>query len=923
MARREFTQAAEAFAKGEMAQAAEFLTEEVINDTENPPTSDHMRLVKAVALLKAGKASESVQTLSKISAAHQRTLAVMRVTAAASLAKGDLATAEKAVLFLIQNKVEGATVWRQIVQVRQGLAFLAARDYKQALQRLRTADVSTSSPPDLAKAVVAGCLFAALALGEFAEGESVLSSYPALSRDPDTSILAAKLAMARLDVPGAVARIKALGAPGAGAPGAGDALFWNFLRRLFAAGKYEDVVSVYPEVCSRPEPLCRMAALLTGLSLRQLNRRPEAQSILERLLSSKPEDRGLLHFSALLALESGDLTAAETLSARLPKEYRQALLLRWGITFARGKYAAVKTGLTPEMIRGIPEGPERTVASLMAAFSNAMLGATNRARLLLKEKKPSLNLAHRCLFGYASLAEGQFEDAAQNLSGTPLGPLARLEHARHRADQGDPMGALEELGVVAREASLAGSLAETRHHIFLQAAFAAIKKKDLATSARHISAIKRAGADFAPQAAVLEDFLRFCMGLSDLPTQGWEERSAFFASFLAQVPAGAPERHLMSRGAELTFLKAAAQLRQIREKHGKKKAEPIDLSTPREILDAALGFDPGYAPAAAILGLILHTSNDERAFTLLDLAQRQGLTSPAIQLALAMRYVYAGRLLEAKKIFLNRVEADPEHVPTIRQLKEILEQESMALLKVAQVRERPVIEIPDLPESIPEIDPFAGTDPRQRVFVLLSHAERNANENAKWLEVSRKLKWLAVKGDFSTLGEVEKAALALLSGAAATALVSSGLANWDLAAPVLFFGALFQWGGGGKPGQPLVIEKFGNETVLSKMVEFSFQVPQPFPGTDLPAMSENEAESLAEPFLKVPLLDFGALLGRLPPIPARKWPVFDSSRPRHLAVLGETNFLELASVDPKGVLEDAERLLESPSKAQERGSVHG
>ncbi|WP_170921754.1 hypothetical protein, partial [Cronobacter sakazakii] len=137
-----------------------------------------------------------------------------------------------------------------------------------------------------------------------------------------------------------------------------------------------------------------------------------------------------------------------------------------------------------------------------------------------------------------------------------------------------------------------------------------------------------------------------------------------------EVPADASPAQRLARRRDLSFLAAVSWLRGL-------EARPRDgsllVDKAVDALEESLDADAAFAPAAALFGLVLQYLGDtERSLELLDVAQRRGLTSPAMGVALAAEYVRAGRLVEAKRIFFEQLAGGRRNAGAARRLRELL-----------------------------------------------------------------------------------------------------------------------------------------------------------------------------------------------------------------------------------------------------------
>lgn len=909
--RRDLAQAGAALAAGDFATTATLLSEPVLGDADSPATADHLRLARCVALLGAGRAAEAAAAFGAVAASRRAAPGFQRVLAALHASRNELDAAEAVLSGLLQKKQEAVRPLRTAIHARQGLAALAAKDEARAGERLRLAASEGLADEPLRAAAALGRLAVALGRQDVNEASALLDAEPGLAARREANVLLAAAAIARLDPLAALRSLRLLG-DGLAVEG----LWWSLVSRLSSAGRAADVVAALAEapVASFSPRVARALAFLGAAARRALGQRSEAAAVLARLAADVPDDPVIDLFAAALALDAGETAEAARLLARRDDEDPSARLLRLALDFACGRYGAVRAALPPEALRQVVDPSDRSTAATLAAYASIALGATARGRIVLKAAPQPPTAVQRTLLGYAALAEGHWAEASAALVGTPLLPLARLEHARHLGDSGLPLDGLRELAGAATDPALAAPVAETRKHLRLRTCHHAILRKDFPLAARTLADLRRDDPDLVAQTALLEDLLRFSVGWEEAGPSGSSARLAFLERFYRSAPVGLSERSLTRRTAEIWYLVAVLHL-----EAWQAAGRPAErLARVRQLLDGALKADGDLAPAAALLGIILAREGSDRAFALLDVAQRHGVASPAIQAALGSRYLELGRHLEAKKILLAELArtADASRIP--RLLRELVREESRRLL----VPERPDVatgpEASELAEAAlsPGSEPFAVSEPHRRLPVLAARLRRGAASapraaRERWDEVASTLGKIAATGDLSGLAPAERVALALLSGAAAAvvvAFVTPASATTALGAP-LAIGALFGWGA--KITLPQAVEALGSETALGRLAGLPLPPLPALPGAEgLPAPND-ETDEAVKAAVRLPLPDFGPLLEGLPPLEPRPWPAFDTSRQRAGAALEETGLVALSGVDPLAVLHSFESAVEA------------
>lgn len=907
MARADLARAGEALARGEGAKGASLLSEALIAEADGPATADHLWLARAVALVRADQPAEAASALSRLSPARRGSTGFQRVQAAIHASRGELDEAERLLASLLQKKQDDVKPLLTAVRARQGLAALRAGNLARGGERLRLATSEGVADETLRRQVVLGLLASSVPSPSGAEAEALLASEAWLASSREAHVLLVRGATSRLDLPAAVRSLRLLGTGAAVEP-----LWWALFSRLAAAARPADLASLLPAVpaASFSPRISRAMACLGVTALRQLGRREEASALLCKTLAAAPEDPELVLLAASLAIEQGDLERADGFLATLPEEHPPARLHRLSLAFAQGRYGVVRAALPPEALRAIPDAAERSAAATLSAYASIALGATARGRLVLKSAPAPPTALQRFLAGYAALAEGLWPEATACLVGTRLLPLARLEQARHLADSGKPLDGLRELDLAAQDPSLSAEVTETRRHLWLRTCQQALLRKDLPLAARTLADTRRAAPDLASRVAVLEDQLRFAAGWSEVAGGGVSGRIAFLDGFSRSVPQALPGQSRARRTAEVSYLVAVARLEEWR-----RTGQPAEgLARVRQLLDEALEADADLAPAAALLGVILAREGSDRAFALLDVAQRHGLASPAIQAALGARYLETGRHLEAKRIFLAEAARTGGQGRICRLLRDLLREESRPLLVPRNPDLQVALEVPDLPEGAdgPDGEPFGGVDPLKRLPVLAARVQRARAGATSALEeklsaVASSLARIAAAADPAALEPVERTALALLSGAAATLLLLAfagpGATKASTALP-LVLGALFGWGS--KITFPQAVEALGTETALGRLAGLPLPPLQPVAGTDVAPVPEGEPEQAVRVSLRLPAIDLAPLLAKLPTLEPRPWPASGTSQQHAQVTFEEVSLVELSDVDPLAALLDFE-----------------
>jgi thioredoxin-like negative regulator of GroEL len=901
MARADLARAGEALARGEGAKGASLLSEALIADADGPATADHLWLARAVALVRADQPGEAASTLARLSPARRSSTGAQRVQAAIHAARGGSSTGGTAPASLLQKKQDDVKPLLTAVRARQGLAALPGRNLARGAERLRLATSEGIADETLRRQVMLGLLASSV---PSPRGPTRRRSWPRAvarivaggPRPPRAG------ATSRLDLPAAVHGLRLLGTGPAVEP-----LWWALISRLAEAARSADLASLLPAVpaASFSPRVSRAIACLGVAALRQLGRRDEASALLGKALAAAPEDPELVLLAASLAMEEGDLERADGLLATFPEEHPPARLHRLSLAFAQGRYGVVRAALPPEALRAIPDAAERSAAATLSAYASIAFGATARGRLVLKAAPAPPTALQRFLAGYAALAEGLWPEATAALVGTRLLPLARLEQARHLADSGKPLDGLRELDFAAQDPSLSAEVAETRRHLWLRTCQQALLRKDLPLAARTLADTRRAAPDLASRVAVLEDQLRFAAGWSEAAGGGVSGRIAFLDGFSRSAPPALPGQSRARRTAEVSYLVAVARLEEWR-----RTGQPAEgLARVRRLLDEALAADAELAPAAALLGVIL-AGRLGSGLRLLDVAQRHGLASPAIR-RLSARATSRRATPEARGSSSPRRRTGGQG-RIFRLLRDLLRESPGP--SSPNPDPQLALEIPDLLEGAdgPDGEPFGGVDPLKRLPVLAARVQRARAGATSALEeklsaVASSLARIAAAADPAALEPVERTALALLSGSAATLLLlafSDADVTGAATALPLVVGALFGWGS--RITFPQAVEALGTETALGRLAGLPLPPLQPVAGTDVAPVPDGEPEQAVRASLRLPAIDLVPLLAKLPPLEPRPWPASSTSPQNAQVTLEEVSLVGLSGVDPLAVLLDFE-----------------
>jgi tetratricopeptide (TPR) repeat protein len=770
MSKRTLADAGAAFRQGRLAEVAELLDASVIDAAEGPEAADRLRFVRAHALVRSGNPRAALVALDAMDRSRQATRPVLKLSAVAALAVNDVERARRSLAQLIRSGDRDAIPTYQTLLIRHGLDALARRDAATAFEAFRTAHIPGVKDIATRFAAWLGLLAAGAAVGDRAAVVAAFAMFPEWARDRRANMLAARSAIAALDTASATGHLEALGHHEDAWP-----LWWSLCKALLGAARYKDVVELFGgERAGQPAAHAKAVLAVVAVALYALGRHRDAQQMIERVAIRVPDDGFVSRIAAFLAFAAGDLGRTELHLRRVTDESEPTMLLRWVVMFGRGRYEPIRDALTPEAVRAWPDGPERDTAVMMASLANLLLGSPSRAWALLRvagdPARPGVNPAMRYLGGYLALVDREYDRAAELLGKSPLGALAHLESARTMADAGAYAGAHAELDL-ASGLGLDPAVIDTRNQIRLQQAQDAVRADDAVSAGELLARVRAEAPHLADRVFALTDYTAVRATLRTAKHGDPARVAEVMWDLYETVPPGASERQQSARRRDLSYLTGVMRLRALARGT---PPQGIVAST-IEALEASLDEDPSFAPAAAVLGTILQCAGDlQRALALFDVAYRGGLASPTIRAALADEYVHHGRLVDAKHIFFDLLAAKPADARAREHLSELLTREVAMLLRAPS---RPAAPAPSMPKSALEapdipaaVDPFAGTDPRQRLLVLIHQVEahcqsRSTDARGPLSELVRELKRVSLQGTSSELGDLERRALALLNGA--------------------------------------------------------------------------------------------------------------------------------------------------------------
>jgi tetratricopeptide (TPR) repeat protein len=774
MSKQTLAEAGEAFRQGNMAEVAELLDAGMIDVAESPEAADRLRFVRAYALVQSGNPQAALIMIAGIDPARQASRATLKLAAVAAISANDLDRARAVLAQLVKSGDRDAIETYQAVLVRRGLDALAARDFATAIETLRAAHIQHLKDVATKFAAWLGLLAASEGANDRAGLAQTFALFPEWAQDRRANLIAARSAIAALDRAPAVWHLEALGPHADAWP-----LWWVLCRDLFAARRFKDVVELFGvERANMPDAHAKSIATVVAVSLFASGHLDDAQQEIEKLTARFADDELVAHVAAFLANANGDFQRAETHLRRVTDEKSEpVMLLRWALLFGREKYEPIRDALNPEAVRAWPEGPERDAAALIASLANALLGSTGRAWALLRtagDIGKTQNETIRYLGGYLALVERDYTQAAELLGRSPLGALARIETARDMADAGAHAGAAAELEQ-ALGRGLDPTVVETRNLIRLQLAQDAVRADDLARASALFAQVRAEAPHLADRVAGLEDYVAVRNTLRSVKDADPARVADVIWSLYETTPPETTEALASARRRDLAYLSGVMRVRFL-EQRKRDAPAPLAASVVQSIvaaLEASLDEDPDFAPAAALLGIVLtHSGVRQRALDLLDLANQAGLSTPSIKAALAIEYLHDGRLVEAKRIFVDQLAVRFDDVAAHGRLGDIFARESMFLLHAPRRASAPsalpktALEAPDLPTAL---DPFAGIDPKSRILALLHRVESRAaasaaDASAKLAEIARELKRMSVQGVSPAFGELEQRALVLLDG---------------------------------------------------------------------------------------------------------------------------------------------------------------
>lgn len=762
MSRRRLQAAGAALRLGDARTASQLLDVKLLASAETPEAAAHLRLAQAVAQLRRGDAQAAAAILGGVDPQHPE-LAFSHIAAAALLGANRTQDALPHLARLAQANLPGARARYQDALILLGTQALSLSNSALAVQLLETAVSAPIENSAHRRTAWLGLLrgYAAAARPDLLE--RVFTLCPELAADQQARWLAARAAALRLELECFDRHLRVLGASSAA-----WGLQWLLCVRLFAAARYQEVVHRFQGVVSSPklDPAGRAMVVLAALSAQALGQPTRGRQLLEQLTSQHPQEPELRYYAALFAHAVGDRAGLQHHLAALGDRSELGLMLRWCSPFVAGEHQALREALTPAAVARLPQGVEREVVRLMAAVSCALLRDGEQAAALLKEARSeelpaALRPSLRHLRGYLALQRGQYREAAALLPQGRLNMQAQLELCREQADGGDLPGALAAVEKISGH-GLGAAVTKTSSQLRLALAQEAAVAGSHGRALQLISDLETQSPELAVAVARLRDHIVILRALQLEEGSAAEAASRLWALSSAP-PAGLDGERMRRRRHDLVVLAAVRWLRGT----GGKGGRTLELTAPLQALEAAYEMNQQSLPAVALLGFLLwYTGHKQRAFPLLELARRRGLASPALERAIVLSYLELGRVLDAKQIAFRQLCDAPRDRRAARQLGLILSAEfAAATFPVGDEAEVPE-QLVEAPEAV---ELFPGTEPLQRLPMLLWHLERRlsglpAELQSHAMALARELKRLAVAGNASKIAETEQQALTLLQG---------------------------------------------------------------------------------------------------------------------------------------------------------------
>lgn len=757
MSKKLLKEAAKMFHAGTQADFAScvHLMPSVIGDAETVRGADMLRLMQAIAALGARQPAAALAACKEI--VELKSTRVNRVAAAACLALGDHAGAEPHLRILVGAGVTEAVQPLRCLFGHRGLASLSAGNHAKAVEWFRLAEIQKIEDQATAYACWIGFLQTTLAMGDYATTPVVFTLFPAWQSDSTANLLAARAAIARVDDDAADAHLRAVGQT----PEA-RSLWWALCQKLYSAQRHRDVIRRFASVVRAPEldEIGRAMVIMVAFSYYAENQAAKGAEYLEYLITKHPDDATCRYYAAYFASLTGDRKKAVGHLRHLKEARQLSTLIYWSSKLADGEFDAVRDAVTPELVNTAPPGPVREALRLIGALGSTLVRQSTRALALFANADheavpPKLRHIASAVHGYVALAAGEYATAAAKLPEGPLASLARLEYARSLADAGRLDEALAAVRRVVPPDELIPATRKTLETIRLLQASALVRTGS-PQAKQFLTDLRSEQPDAIDVISALEDYLAIRPTLLSISSSDPTQVAKVLSKLAEHPPAIRPIRESMqARRRDLSYLAAVCWFRAI-ERGGDASAY---VGSAQEALERSLATASDFAPSAALLGMWLQYRGDStRALALLDVAQRQGISSPAIQTALAIEFVRSQRLLEAKRLYFGQVgmnRAAPQ-----RELSRLLSWETINPLAPSH---RP----PPRPDAEGEPDLFGDTDLLSRIAVLVHHLESRARarpDGAQLKSAARELKLLATSGAISRVIEFEKQAIALMAG---------------------------------------------------------------------------------------------------------------------------------------------------------------
>jgi tetratricopeptide (TPR) repeat protein len=774
MSKKRLVLAGQAYRSGDLGAVLKLLDEDVIDRAADEATADHLRLVRATAQHRLGDSRAALATLARVSPRQPPDGTVCRLAAVCHLALGAPAAAAPFLGELARQGEPDACRPHQLAEVHRAVAALRSGRATEAVEILVAVDLRTMQDAATQYAGWIALIRATLAAGQPERVPERFALVAGRGGDHTANLIAAEAAITRLDAEAAERHIRAA-RPGSDA----WQLLWRLCRSLFAAGRFAEVAGRFAHVGGIPglDSRGRGMVVLAAHALARAGQADTGWALMEQLADRFPDDEGLAYHAVLHASVHGKAAAGVRFVGRLRHDRDLFLLLRAAAALHQERFAEVCGGLTPAVIGARPSEGEREALRVVAALAAARMGnpemADSHLRAAHEDAGPApARSARRFLSGYVALALARHSEAVDLLAGTPLACRAALERARDRADAGDHEGALSDLDTAEKDPPQAGAASEARIWVRTLQAREEISRGEFHAARRLLAGLPREGSAAAREVLRLDDRI----AVRGTVRHARDGDPALVAETLWSLhdasPVPLPSEQDRARRCVLAYLAAALWVRAMATSKGGTTADVA------KALEVAVRAAPEFAPASGLLGSLLHLQGQRtRALELLGAAARQGLTSRLIREALSEEFLRLGRLLEAKRLFFERLYRDGESAALRRGLTEVLRREGRSLfdLEAAADGGGDGAEDGDPPRdrageasALPERDPFAGTAPERRLFLLVHHLEAlvpSARERREELvTLIRALKRLAVAADTAGFAELEPRALQLLSG---------------------------------------------------------------------------------------------------------------------------------------------------------------